>query len=55
MPEPILFVVDADPAVLEALAAVLQRRFGADYRILTDASPASAQAWANSACSERKP
>jgi len=30
MPEPILFVVDNDPATLESLAAVLERRFGAD-------------------------
>ena len=41
MPEPILFVVDNDPATLESLAAVLERRFGADYRILTDVSPGS--------------
>src|SRR5439155_7983043 len=44
MPEPILFVVDNDLATLESLAAVLERRFGADYRILTDVSPASALA-----------
>src|SRR5438132_7800037 len=50
MPEPILFVVDDDPATLEALAAVLERRFGADYRILTDASPASALARIEQAC-----
>src|SRR5467141_1394172 len=50
MPEPILFVVDADPGVLQSLAAVLERRFGADYRILTDASPASALARIEQAC-----
>src|SRR5207237_207477 len=50
MPEPILFVVDADPAVLQSLAAVLERRFGADYRILADASPASALARIEQAC-----
>jgi len=50
MAEPILFVVDADPAVLASLAAVLERRFGADYRILTDASPASALARIEQAC-----
>jgi CheY-like chemotaxis protein len=44
MPEPILFLVDDDPATLKALAVALERRFGADYRILTDASPASALA-----------
>src|SRR3989442_2520453 len=50
MTEPILFVVDDDPATLEALAAVLERRFGADYRILADASPASALARIAQAC-----
>ncbi|HEY3065392.1 MAG TPA: FAD-dependent oxidoreductase [Methylomirabilota bacterium] len=50
MPEPILFVVDDDPATLEPLAAVLARRFGADYRILTDVSPESALARIEDAC-----
>jgi len=50
MPEPILFVVDGDPATRESLASVLERRFGADYRILTDASPASALARIEEAC-----
>ena len=50
MPEPILLVVDSDPATLESLAAVLERRFGADYRILTDASPASALARIEQVC-----
>ena len=50
MPEPILFVVDGDPATLDSLAAVLERRFGADYRILTDASPASALARIEQVC-----
>jgi len=50
VPEPILFVVDGDPATLDSLAAVLERRFGADYRILTDASPASALARIEEAC-----
>jgi len=50
MPEPILFLVDDDPATLKALAAVLERRFGADYRILIDASPASALARIEKAC-----
>jgi thioredoxin reductase (NADPH) len=50
MPEPILFVVDGDPATLDSLAAVLERRFGTDYRILTDASPASALARIEEAC-----
>jgi thioredoxin reductase (NADPH) len=50
MPEPILFVVDDDAATLQSLAEVLERRFGADYRILTDASPASALARIREAC-----
>src|SRR5439155_16125115 len=50
MPEPILFVVDNDNATLESVAAVLERRFGADYRILTDVSPASALARIEEAC-----
>ena len=50
MPEPILFVVDGDTATLESLAAVLKRRFGADYRIFTDVSPASALARIEEAC-----
>src|SRR2546427_9828101 len=50
MPEPILFVVDDDAATLDTLAAVLERRFGADYRILTDVSPASALARIEQAC-----
>jgi DNA-binding NtrC family response regulator len=50
MPEPILFVVDDDPATLEPLAAVLERRFGADYRILVDVSPESALARIEAAC-----
>jgi thioredoxin reductase (NADPH) len=50
MPEPILFVVDGDTATLESLAAVLKRRFGADYRIFTDVSPASALAHIEEAC-----
>src|SRR5215813_2235404 len=44
MPDPILFVVEDDAATLQSLAAVLERRFGADYRILTAPSPASALA-----------
>jgi thioredoxin reductase/DNA-binding NarL/FixJ family response regulator len=40
--EPILFVVGDDPDTLASLATALERRFGADYRILTDRSPSSA-------------
>jgi thioredoxin reductase (NADPH) len=42
MDKPILFLVDDEPDVLASLAAALERRFGADYRIVTDPSPASA-------------
>jgi thioredoxin reductase (NADPH) len=34
-----LFVVDDDEALLEALADGLRRRFGADYRVLSERSP----------------
>lgn len=44
MSEPILFLLDDDPEVLAALAGALERRFGADYRVLTDRSPAGALA-----------
>jgi thioredoxin reductase (NADPH) len=44
MDAPILFVVEDDPKTLASLAAALQRRFGADYRILTEQSPVSALA-----------
>jgi len=42
MAHPILFLVDDRPRVLEALAADLARRFGADHRILTEAAPGAA-------------
>jgi thioredoxin reductase (NADPH) len=42
MAEPILFVVEDDPGTIASLATALERRFGADYRILTDRSPSSA-------------
>jgi thioredoxin reductase (NADPH) len=44
MDAPILFVVEDDPGTLASLAEALQRRFGADYRILTEQSPISALA-----------
>ena len=50
MAEPILFLVDGDPATLESLAAVLERRFRPDYRILRDVSSASALARIKEAC-----
>jgi thioredoxin reductase (NADPH) len=42
MTQPILFLVDDRPKVLEALAADLGRRFGGDHRILAEAGPAAA-------------
>ena len=41
MSQPILFLVDDRPEVLEALAADLSRRFGTDHRILAETSPAA--------------
>ncbi|HSO52172.1 MAG TPA: FAD-dependent oxidoreductase, partial [Actinomycetes bacterium] len=42
MTHPILFLVDDRPKVLEALAGDLERRFGADHRVLTRTSPGAA-------------
>ncbi len=50
MPDPILFVIDHDPEVLKCIAGALERRFGADYRILTDSSPISALSRLEQAC-----
>jgi hypothetical protein len=36
MGAPVLFLVDGDRPALEALAADLGRRFGADYQILAE-------------------
>ena len=44
MTEPILFVLDDDPGALAPLVGVLERRFGPDYRVLADHSPAAALA-----------
>jgi thioredoxin reductase (NADPH) len=41
---PVLFVVDEDRTVLEALADDLGRRFGVDYQILAERSPLAALA-----------
>ena len=41
---PVLFLVDEDRAVLEALAADLGRRFGADHEVVAECSPAAALA-----------
>jgi len=50
MAMPILFLVDGDIAALELLAATLERRYGADYRILIDGSSASALARIQEEC-----
>lgn len=50
MREPIVFVVDEDPRALATLTSALERRFGADYRILADGDPASAAEKLAEAC-----
>jgi thioredoxin reductase (NADPH) len=42
MSQPILFLVDDRPKVLEALSADLKRRFGADHRIVAEVAPGAA-------------
>jgi thioredoxin reductase (NADPH) len=42
MGQPILFLVDDRPRVLEGLAADLDRRFGGDHRIVAEAAPGAA-------------
>ncbi len=44
MDDPILLVVGGDADTLASLAGGLERRFGADYRVLADRSPVSALA-----------
>jgi thioredoxin reductase (NADPH) len=44
MPEPILLVVESDPATRAWLGATLARRFGPDYEVLTEESPPAALA-----------
>jgi thioredoxin reductase (NADPH) len=48
--DPIVFVVDDEGATLASLAGALERRFGADYRVLSDRSPVSALARLQEAC-----
>src|SRR5262245_26030785 len=50
MAEPIILVVETDPATLGWLGAVLGRRFGPDYQVLTESSPASALARIGQEC-----
>jgi thioredoxin reductase (NADPH) len=44
MSDPILFLVDDRPKVVEALAADLERRFGRDHQVLSETSPGAALA-----------
>ena len=55
MDAPILLVVDEDQAVLEALSGDLGRRFGVDYRILAESSPARAVAVLERLAAESQP
>jgi thioredoxin reductase (NADPH) len=55
MPDPIIFVVDHDPEILKCLAEALERRFGADYRILTDCSPTAALSRLEQSCARGEP
>src|SRR4029450_6406212 len=41
MPQPIILVVADDGRVVDALAGDLERRFGGDYRVLAERSPAA--------------
>ena len=50
MSAPSIFVVDDDAGTVAALAAALERRFGPDYRVVTDGSPAAALARLGEAC-----
>jgi thioredoxin reductase (NADPH) len=55
MGAPILLVVDEDQAVLEALSGDLGRRFGVDYQILAESSPAQALAVLQQLASDSEP
>jgi thioredoxin reductase (NADPH) len=50
MPDPIILVVDEDTEALKSIAGALERRFGADYRVLADESTDSAQGRMEDAC-----
>ena len=55
MPEPILFLVDEDSEALATLATALTRRFGTEYRVMTDTSPASGLARLADLCGDGCP
>src|SRR5262245_36648350 len=50
MSEPILLVVESDAATRDWLGATLGRRFGPEYQVLTESSPASALARIGQEC-----
>jgi thioredoxin reductase (NADPH) len=50
MAEPIILVVETDPATRDWLGAALGRRFGSDYQVLTESWPASALARIGQEC-----
>ena len=54
MAQPIFFVLTADPAVLDSLTADLDRRFGADYRVLGASSAAVAMGVLEEAAERRE-
>jgi hypothetical protein len=39
---PVFLVVDEDPSALDTLVSDLERRFGADYRVVGKSSPPAA-------------
>ena len=59
MPEPIvmptLLVVEDDPEVLAGMAGALTRRYGADYRVVTESSPEAALARIERSCEFGEP
>jgi thioredoxin reductase (NADPH) len=55
MSRPILFVVDTDLESLTSVTAALQRRFGADYEVLSDACADSALERLGRACEHGSP
>lgn len=55
MPEPIVFVVDENRDTLAFLTSALERRFGTDYRILSDSSVASASRTLLEVCDRGEP
>jgi hypothetical protein len=55
MAEPIILVVETDPATRDWLGAALGRRFGSDYQVLTESSPASAVARIGQECGRGAP